>query len=362
MSLNRFGLALALVVLVLCGLAPAGGRDTGSPYSSAIFVKGNPNGGVKGLKGQLGVDSVSGSLYQNTTGQKVWALISTVGGGGDITAVTAGAGLTGGGASGAVTVTVGAGANMVANADDVALNPVLTGITSMTAAADLDVVAAGADGDVTVTATGTGTISLVGAVSTSSTFSAGGTVTASTGNVAATAGNVIAGGANSGHFWGTQGEGLQTFGGTTYLDFDGVLTMRAIDNSLATVAEVTTTGVAITGAVSVSGNAFVGDNTADNHTVTGHLAVLGTTPTLNDCTGATITGSDNGFHVEIAEDAICNVTFSRTFTNTPVCVIQIQGASGTNVVNVSSISATSLAWTSATTDPIDVICLGKQAL
>jgi hypothetical protein len=50
---------------------------------------------------------------------------------GDITGVTAGNGLTGGGASGAVTLTVGAGTGITVNASDVAITAAQTGITSM---------------------------------------------------------------------------------------------------------------------------------------------------------------------------------------------------------------------------------------
>ena len=50
---------------------------------------------------------------------------------GDITAVTAGAGLTGGGSSGDVTVNVGSGDGITINADDVAITPAQTDITSV---------------------------------------------------------------------------------------------------------------------------------------------------------------------------------------------------------------------------------------
>ena len=50
---------------------------------------------------------------------------------GDITQVEAGAGLTGGGDSGDVTLTVGSGTGITVNADDVAVTASQTGITSM---------------------------------------------------------------------------------------------------------------------------------------------------------------------------------------------------------------------------------------
>ena len=59
-----------------------------------------------------------------------WVSLSSASG--DITAVTAGDGLTGGGSSGAVTVTVGAGAGITVNSGDVAVTAANTNITSLT--------------------------------------------------------------------------------------------------------------------------------------------------------------------------------------------------------------------------------------
>lgn len=59
---------------------------------------------------------------------------------------------------------VTAGDNIVVTDGEVSLDPVLTGITSITATADLALVAAGGDGDINITATGTGTVNVTGTI------------------------------------------------------------------------------------------------------------------------------------------------------------------------------------------------------
>lgn len=104
-----------------CGSTEAGTRTSGQGFSSAIYVQGNPNGKVVASKGTIAADERTGDLYKNTNGSKAWtALLSGIGGG-DITSITAGAGLTGGGSTGAITIDAVCGPGLVCNVDDVEL-------------------------------------------------------------------------------------------------------------------------------------------------------------------------------------------------------------------------------------------------
>lgn len=80
-------------------------------------------------EGQIYYDS-NANVIKFHTGSDNWVSLSSASG--DITAVTAGNGLTGGGSSGAVTVTVGAGDGITVNSGDVAVTAANTNITSLT--------------------------------------------------------------------------------------------------------------------------------------------------------------------------------------------------------------------------------------
>ena len=79
-------------------------------------------------EGQIYYDS-SANVIKFHTGSDNWVALSSASG--DITAVTAGNGLTGGGSSGGVSLAVGAGTGITVNSGDVAVTAAQTGITSV---------------------------------------------------------------------------------------------------------------------------------------------------------------------------------------------------------------------------------------
>tara|TARA_R110002153_G_scaffold40834_7_gene116735 strand:- start:2971 stop:4857 length:1887 start_codon:yes stop_codon:yes gene_type:complete len=107
-------------------------------YSSIDLNKNElQNAAVHNL-GTAPANPVEGQLYYDTTGGDkevyVWngsGWISMSGGGGDITSVVAGAGMTGGSTTGEATLNVIGGNGITANANDVAITPAQTTITSI---------------------------------------------------------------------------------------------------------------------------------------------------------------------------------------------------------------------------------------
>lgn len=119
-----------------------------------------------------------------------------------------------------------------------------------------------------------------------------------------------------------------------------------------------TKAVALAGALTIAGHTTAGDTTSDNTTINGHLGIVGTAPTLDGTCGAagTISGADNAFHVVPNDDLTCTATFSRTFTNAPVCVITLYG---TGTIAIDTLTATALTWTATAAPAMDVICIGN---
>tara|TARA_R110000764_G_scaffold119931_4_gene207783 strand:- start:3711 stop:6080 length:2370 start_codon:yes stop_codon:yes gene_type:complete len=109
-------------------------KFTANGLQSQTFAQVSTDLGL-GAAALLGVGTVADTDAGLVTGNAVYDFVTGQGfgqGSGDISSVNAGAGLSGGGLTGDVTMSVGAGTGITVNVDDVAVTAAQTGITSVT--------------------------------------------------------------------------------------------------------------------------------------------------------------------------------------------------------------------------------------
>ncbi len=314
----------------------------------------------------------NGEVYQSNGTS--WAC--TTAGAGDITSVgaTADMGLTGGAVSGAAllglrsTCTDGqvlksgaSGTSWTCNDDDNNQYTAGDGIALTAGEFDLDVTAdfelATGQLDLSGAVTAPGTVVVAGA------FSAGGaTLTELVNFNHATRTLVRLNKATAAIGYIGTADALFSGGASTTMGIYSIgdLRLGADDNGTADLTLSGTAG-AFSGALTIAGHTTTGDTNADTTTAWGHVVTQGTAPALTSCGGSpTIVGTDFAATVDPDDNAACTLTFSRTFTSVPVCVVSVQ--SGNYNAWISASSATAVTVTqNATSEPFDIICVGRTA-
>jgi hypothetical protein len=97
--------------------------------------------------------------------------------------------------------------------------------------------------------------------------------------------------------------------------------------------------------VSFTGDTALGDANADTATVTGHLNLSGTAPTLSSCgTSPSFGNASTDHHGRVVTGSgtvtSCTVTFSRAFSGAPACTIS--GFGDTGALSLASLTTTAL--------------------